>query len=144
AWAETADRARPPRAPPSLSLVSDLDRARPIWVGGRGRKEEDFDQFFAALGPKKTARIQLAAMDMWWPFRNSLQRNAPRARIVFDKFHIMRHLSHALDLVRRSEYRRLSGKDRTFIKGQRYTLLSRWENLSLNGRRSLKKLLAAN
>jgi transposase len=125
-------------------VVSDLDRGRPIWVGGRGRTEVDFDLFFAALGPKKTARIELAAMDMWKPFRNSLARNAPRARVVFDKFHIMRHLSDALDEVRRSEYRRLAGKDRAFIKGQRYTLLSSRENLSHDGRASLKKLLAAN
>ena len=104
----------------------------------------DFDQFFAALGAKKTARIQLAVMDMWRPFRNSLKRNAPQASIVFDKFHILQHLGAALDEVRRSEYRRLSGNDRAFIKGQRYTLLSRWENLSLDGRHSLKKLLAAN
>ena len=48
------------------------------------------------------------------------------------------------DEVRRSEYRRLAGQDRTLIKGQRYTLLSRWENLSRDGRHSLKKLLAAN
>jgi transposase len=41
-------------------------------------------------------------------------------------------------------HRRLAGQDRTFIKGQRYTLLSRWENLSRDGRHSLKKLLAAN
>jgi transposase len=46
-------------------VVSDLDRGRPIWVGGQGRTEADFDLFFAALGPKKTARIELAAMDMW-------------------------------------------------------------------------------
>jgi transposase len=38
----------------------------------------------------------------------------------------------------------LAGKDRRFIKGQRYTLLSRRENLSLEGRRSLNLLLAAN
>jgi transposase len=125
-------------------VVSDLDRARPIWVGGQGRTEEDFDLFFAALGPKKTARIELAAMDMWKPFRNSLARKAPQARVVFDKFHIMRHLSDALDEVRRSEYRRLAGKDRAFIKGQRYTLLSSRENLTHDGRASLKKLLAAN
>ena len=125
-------------------VVSDLERARPIWFGGQGRREEDFDQFFAALGAKKTARLQLAVMDMWRPFRNSLERNAPHARIVFDKFHVLRHLSDALDEVRRSEYRRLAGQDRTFIKGQRYTLLSRWEHLSRDGRHSLKKLLAAN
>jgi len=125
-------------------IVSDLDRERPIWVGGEGRKEVDIDLFFEALGPNKTARIELAAMDMWKPFRNSVTKNAPQARIIFDKFHILRHLSRALDEVRRREYQRLSGPDRSYIKGQRYTLLSRRENLSLDGRRALKKLLQAN
>ena len=125
-------------------VVSDLDRARPIWFGGQGRREVDVDQVFAALGARKTGRLQLAVMDMWRPFRNSLERNAPQARIVFDKFHVLRHLSDALDEVRRSEYRRLAGQDRTCIKGQRYTLLSRWEHLSSDGRHSLKKLLVAN
>ena len=113
-------------------------------MGGEGRKETDIDLFFKALGGKKSARIKLAAMDMWKPFRNSVINNAPNARIIFDKFHIMRHLSKALDEVRRREYKRLSGEDRSYIKGQRYTLLSRRENLSLDGRRALKKLLQAN
>lgn len=125
-------------------VVSDLDLGRPIWVGGRGRKEEDLDLFFKALGSKKTARIRLAAMDMWKPFYNSAKRNVPDIRIVYDKFHIMRHLGEALDAVRRSEYKRLAEKDRSFIKGQRYTLLSNRENLDLNGRRALAKLFKAN
>jgi len=125
-------------------VVSDLDRRRPIWVGGKGRTEADMDLFFAALGANKTARIQLAAMDMWKPFRASLRRHAPQTRAIFDTFHIMRHLGGALDEVRRREYRRLAAKDRAFIKGQRYTLLSYRENLSLDGRRSLTKLLKAN
>lgn len=125
-------------------VVSDLERGRPIWVGGKGRTEADFDLFFSALGPKKTAGIRVAAMDMWRPFRTSLGRNAPGAKVIFDKFHIMRHLSDALDEVRRSEYRRLAAKDRSFIKGQRYTLLSSRENLSRDGRASLRKLLKAN
>lgn len=125
-------------------IVSDLEKGRPIWVGGEGRKEVDLDLFFAELGPKKCHRIELAVMDMWRPFRNSLQNNVPEARIVFDKFHIMRHLGDALDEVRRSEYRRLTGKDRSYIKGSRYVLLSNRENLSLDGRRALRKLLFAN
>jgi transposase len=125
-------------------IVSDLEKGRPIWVGGEGRKEVDLDLFFAELGPKRCGRIELAVMDMWRPFRNSLQNNAPEARIVFDKFHIMRHLSDALDEVRRSEYRRLAGKDRSYIKGSRYVLLSNRENLSVDGRRALQKLLSAN
>ena len=56
----------------------------------------------------------------------------------------MRHLGEALDAVRKSEYARLSGKDRRYIKGQKYTLLSHRENLTSDGRASLKQLLAAN
>ena len=125
-------------------VVSDLDRGRPIWVGGRGRKEEDLDLFFKELGMRKTRCIKLAAMDMWRPFFNSVKKNVPEVQIVYDKFHIMRHLNDALDKVRRREYYRLSGKDRSFIKGQRYTLLSHRENLTLEGRRALRKLLMVN
>ena len=127
-------------------VVSDLIRRRPIWFGGKDRSEESMDLFFRWLGPKKSKRIRLAVMDMWKAFRNSTLKadHAPQASILFDKFHILRHLSDALDKVRKSEYARLTGKERRFIKGQKYTLLSHRENLSADGRRSLKTLLVAN
>ena len=125
-------------------VVSDLERKRPIWFGGKDRSEASLDLFFAWLGTKKSKGIRLAVMDMWKPFRNSTRRNAPQAAILFDKFHIMRNLGEALDQIRKSEYARLSGKRREFIKGQKYTLLSHRENLSLDGRTALKKLLKAN
>jgi transposase len=104
------------------------------------------DQFYQWLGPKKSKRIELAVMDIWKPFRSSTVKpgHAPQARILFDKFHVMRHLGDALDKVRKSEYARLAGRSREFIKGQKYTLLSNRENLTLDGRRSLQKLLEAN
>jgi transposase len=85
-------------------------------------------------------------MDMWRALYNSTLKaeHAPLAAILFDKFHVLRHLGEALDTVRKSEYARLTGKDRRFIKGQKYTLLSRRENLTTGGRRSLKMLLKAN
>lgn len=125
-------------------VVSDLVRRRPIWFGGEDRSEASLDQFFAWLGPQKSARVQLAVMDMWRAFSKSTRKNAPQAKILFDKFHVLRHLSDALDRVRKSEYKRLTGKDRRFIKGQKYTLLAHRENLSMEGRQSLKLLLAAN
>ena len=81
---------------------------------------------------------------MWRPFRSATQAHAKNAAILFDKFHVMRHLGDALDTVRKAEYARLSGKDRSYIKGQKYTLLSSRENLSLDGRDALARLLAAN
>jgi transposase len=125
-------------------VVSDLLRRRPIWFGGEDRKEASMALFYDWLGAKKTRGIRLAVMDMWKPFRNVTNQRAPQAAILFDKFHIMRHLGKALDEVRKSEYRRLSGQDRSYIKGQKYTLLSRRDNLTLDGRKALKKLLAAN
>ena len=92
-------------------------------------------QFYDWLGEKKSRGIRLAVMDMWKPFRNATETHAPQAAILFDKFHVMRHLGEALDKVRKSEYARLTGKDRRFIKGQKYTLLSHRENLTLEGRR---------
>jgi transposase len=125
-------------------VVSDLIRRRPIWFGGEDRSEKSMALFYDRLGEKKTKGIRLAVMDMWKPFHNVTSERAPQAAILFDKFHIMRHLGKALDEVRKSEYRRLSGQDRSYIKGQKYTLLSRRENLTLDGRKALKKLLAAN
>ena len=127
-------------------VVSDLVRRRPIWFGGEDRSEASMDAFYAWLGPKKSRQIRLAVMDMWKPFRTSTLKpqHAPQAAILFDKFHILRHLGEALDKVRKTEYARLTGKDKRFIKGQKYTLLSRRENLTTQGRRSLKLLLNAN
>ena len=88
--------------------------------------------------------MRLVVLDMWKPFRLSTARHAPQASILFDKFHIPRHLGDALDQVRKSEYARVSGRQRRFIKGQKYTLLAHRENLTLDGRRALKTLLAAN
>ena len=125
-------------------VVSDLEKRRPIWFGGTGRTEADMDQFYAFLGKQTAEKIRLAVMDMWKPFRNSTGANAPQAAILFDKFHVLRHLGDALDQVRKTEYARLTGDRRKFIKGQKYVLLSHKENLSPEGKRSLKLLLKAN
>ena len=125
-------------------VVSDLERGRPIWYGGEDRSAESLDKFYEWLGAKKSKKIRLAVMDMWKAFRKSTNKNVPEAAILFDKFHVIRHLGDAMDKVRKMEYARLTEKDRSYIKGQKYTLLSNRENLTLDGRNALKKLLKAN
>lgn len=125
-------------------VVSDLIRRRPIWFGGADRSEASMQTFYDWLGPRKSAGIRLAVMDRWKPFRKATNARAPQAAILFDKFHVMRHLGDALDQIRKSEYARLAGSERRYIKGQKYTLLSARANLNLEGRRALKTLLAAN
>ena len=125
-------------------VVSDLVRGRPIWFGGQDRSAASMAQVYDWLGATKATRIRLAVMDMWKPFRTVPQERAPQTAILFDKFHVLRHLGEALDQVRKSEYARLTGKNRRYIKGQKYTLLSHRENLDLDGRTALKTLLAVN
>lgn len=100
--------------------------------------------FYGFLGKQSTEKIRLAVMDMWKPFGQSTQRNAPHAAILFDKFHILRHLGEALDKIRKAEYGRVTGPQRKFIKGQKYVLLSHQENLTNEGRTNLRLLLKAN
>jgi transposase len=125
-------------------LVSDLEAERPIWYGGSGRKEEVLEQVSAWLGPEKTARLELAVMSMWKPFRAATTKQAHPARIIFDKFHVLRHFGEAPDAVRERAYRRVAEEDWAFIKGQKYTLLFARANLTLDGRQALQKLLKAN
>jgi transposase len=125
-------------------VVSDLEKHRPIWFGGTDRSEASMDEFYEFLGKTRAGKLRLAVMDMWKAFRNSTNRHAPQAAVLFDKFHILRHLSEALDKVRKQEYARLSGRNRMFIKGQKYALLSHPENLTGDARKNLKLLLAAN
>lgn len=126
-------------------VVSDLERQRPIWFGGVDRSQESMTMFYDFLGVRDTQRIRLAVMDMWKPFRNATEAQAPTAAILYDKFHVLRHLNEAMDQVRKAEYKRLTHRpDRTYIKGQKYVLLSHRANLSPEKRRRLTTLLAAN
>jgi transposase len=125
-------------------IVSDLERGVPIWFGGKDRTEESMDMFYADLGREKCANIRLAVMDMWKAFEKSATKNAPQTAILYDKFHIIKHLGDALDSVRKKEYSRLTGVDRKYIKGTKWILLSNRENLTHDGRISLRELMKAN
>jgi transposase len=128
----------------SRIVVRDLEKHRPIWFGGTDRSEASLNQFYEFFGKQAASQVRLAVMDMWRAFRKSTRDNAPEAAILFDKFHVLRHLSEALDKVRKQEYARLLGKDRLYSKSRKYALLSHPRNLSGDARKNLKQLLAAN
>jgi transposase len=83
------------------------------------------DGFWSSLSEEQIRGVESVAMDMWDPYINSTLNHLPEARgkIVFDKFHIAKHLSEAVDLVRRRENKQLraAGDDR--LTGTRYDWL---------------------
>ena len=127
-----------------LTVVSDLETGEPLWVG-RERKQETLDRFFAeALSPARRRAVRAVCVDMWEPFRLSLQEHLPHARIVYDKFHVLRHAREALDETRRAEFFRQGAEARGIIRGKRWLLLRRWADLDGEERDTLRELFAYN
>ena len=73
-----------------------------------------------------------------------MEAHLPGADIVFDKFHLIANLGEVIDKVRRRTQAQKDAEGRALLKGQRYNLLRNPDNLSPDGRRQLKLLLAAN
>jgi transposase len=127
-----------------LTVVSDLVRGEPIWVG-EDRKRETLDRFFAeALPPARRRAVWAVCVDMWEPFRLSLAEHLPQARIVYDKFHVLRHASEALDETRRAEFFRQGPKARGLVRGKRWLLLRGWATLNRADRQALRALFTLN
>lgn len=127
-----------------LTVVSNLETGEPLWFGSE-RKKETLDSFFREqLSRPQRQRIEAACVDMWEPFRLSIEHCAPQCRIVYDKFHIMQHANAAVDEVRRAEFFRKGGQMRNLVKGKRWLLLTRWVNLTTGKRQELNTLFALN
>lgn len=127
-----------------LSVVCNLETGEPLWFG-RERKKETLDGFFQTeLSAKQRRGIQAACVDMWEPYRLSIQQWAPQCQIIYDKFHIMQRANAAIDEVRRAEFFRKGGSMRDLVKGKRWLLLSRWVHLDTDKKRQLNQLFALN
>lgn len=106
-----------------LTLVSDLETGRILWTK-EGRSAATLEALFEEIGPEARARIRHAAIDMFEAYAQAIRRWLPNATIVFDRFHVQRLASDAVDEVRRSEWQRLRGTDEARgIKHLRWALL---------------------
>ena len=84
-------------------MVSNLETGEPLWFE-RERKKQTLDESFDKhLSAFQRSAIRAACVDMWEPFRQSLEQWVPKCRIIYDKFHILRHACQAVDEVRRAK-----------------------------------------
>lgn len=125
-------------------LVSAMDgpRGAELLYIGEGRKEKDLKPFWKWFGPERTAHITHAVMDMWKGFIKSFRAHVPGIVLIFDKFHILRHLSEALNKVRKQEFVKAKGKFRGLLTGKKFVLLSRQAHVRGKARQALNDLLA--
>ncbi|MGA2148312.1 MAG: ISL3 family transposase [Bryobacteraceae bacterium] len=127
-----------------LTVVCNLETGEPLWFG-KERKKETLDDFFRSqLVSRQRKRIEAVCVDMWEPFRLSIEQWAPQCKIVYDKFHVLQHANDAIDEVRRAEFFRQGPQKRGLIKGKKWLLLSRWKNLTYPQRGELNRLFGLN
>jgi len=95
------------------------------------REEASLNRFWSALSPDQRAAVETVAMDMWEPYRTSTLRYVPGAaqKIVYDNFHLARHMNQAVDEVRRSEQTQMATMEANPLKGSRQLWLYGFENL---------------
>lgn len=127
-----------------LTVVYDLERRVLLWVG-EDRTEEAVRKFFTQeMGRRRCGTLRVLCMDMWAPYIKVVREYAPNAQILFDPFHIVKHLNEAVDEVRRSLWRRLSVQERVTFKGTRWLLLKNPWNLNATQRERLSTLVRWN
>jgi transposase len=83
-------------------------------------------------------------MNTWKAIRSATHQNAPQAATLFDGFHVMKQVGEALNKIRKTEYARLEGKQRPFIKSHKCTLMPPPQTLTGTVRKNLTLLLADN
>jgi transposase len=109
------------------TLVLDLESGRILWVG-QGRGAAALQGFWPLLRKSK-AKVKAVAMDMSAGYWLAVATNLPEAAIVFDRFHIAKLMGQRIDELRRQMVREAQGAMKLKIKGTRYLLLMRAENL---------------
>jgi len=107
------------------TVVCDLGRSTVEFVA-EDRKTESLAAYYAQLTDAQKSALKAVAMDMWEPYIGATRDGLPEgeARIVFDRFHIMRDMTKAVDTVRKHEHREfLRAADDSPLTGTKYLWL---------------------
>jgi transposase len=128
-----------------LTVVMDLERGAVVFVGdGKGAKA--LKPFWKRLRPSR-ARIEAVAMDMSGAYQQAVSIHLPKAKIVFDHFHVIKLFNEKLSDLRRALYREATDvQHKAVLKGTRWLLLKNPENLDSkkNEKQRLEEALALN
>jgi transposase len=127
-----------------LTVVYDLERRVLLWVGDDRTEEAVRPFFIEEMGRRRCRTLRVVCMDMWAPYAKLVRDHAVNAQILFDRFHIVKHLSDAVDAARRELWRQLTSKEKVEVKGTRWLLLKNPWNLTNDQKERLSTLVRWN
>jgi transposase len=121
--------------------LSDLEAGRILAVLA-DRKKETLETYLATWTPEQRAAVEEAAMDLWEPYAQAVTACLPQARIVADRFHVMKNLTDQVTATRRDIQRTLPETARQTFKGCRWLLVRNEADLSEADKDKLQKMFA--
>jgi transposase len=123
-----------------ITLVVDHDRRCVVWAA-KGKDAATIRKFFDELGPEEAAKIEGVTTDLAGWNLKAIKQCIPQAQVVFDRFHVQKLASDALEEVRREQLRELRGTSAgRFIFRARYSLLRNYGDLTRRQRRKLSEI----
>ena len=127
-----------------FTLIYDLTNPNGVLFAAEGRSAESLSSFFKQLPQDMRNKIKVVSMDMWEPYTKAVAKHLPQAAIVYDRFHLKKHLNECLDELRRAIVRQSTIQTKSVIKGSRWVLLKNKKNHSVKEQEHLAQLRRLN
>lgn len=121
------------------SVLSDPQSERVLEVVAGRTKAACRELMQERLTAQQREQVESISMDLWPAFISTAQEQFPQARIVHDKFHLIKYLNQAIDKVRRREV-----KGHHLLKDSRYALLKNPDNLTARQKIKFDEITQAN
>lgn len=117
-----------------VTVVVDHERSRVVWAA-EGKSAATLKRFFDDLGPERSSLLEAVTIDLSAAYIKAVTEASPKAKLIFDRFHVQRLVQDALDETRRDEVRMAQGKDaKAALKGTRWALQkSPWNLTDVEG-----------
>ena len=123
-------------------VLSDLQR-RCVLAVLPERNKEYLEAWFDQLSTTERKAIQVVSIDMWHPYRQAIQAKLPQAKLVADRFHVMKQLNDRLTQMRRTIQRQADEATQQVLKGSRWILVKNRDELTATEEAHLQELLLA-
>ena len=127
-----------------ITVVANHVSGAPVWMA-EGRSQQVLGTFFDELGKERGEKLATVSMDMAAAYIAEVRSRAPKARIAFDPFHVVKLASEAVHEVRRTEARERKGSpEADVLKDARWALLKAPENLHPEQKLKLAEVASLN
>jgi transposase len=113
-----------------VTLVMNLETGAVIFVGD-GKGADALIPFWKRLGKSRCRKIKAVATDLSPAYIGAVIENLPKAKLVFDHFHVVKLMNEHITSIRRNLYHEITDVlQKQALKGARWILLKNPENLN--------------